>query len=132
MVGQTVEAVDTNILIRYITGDDQIQLGKATRLIESGEPKLVNPIVLVELSWVLNSVYKLPRDSIANTLQEIGYCGYLLYKRPKPVNAAIEYFADGHDLADALTMHLNIEDGASITYTFDKKAAQLSGYELLR
>ena len=132
MAGQTMEAIDTNVLVRYITGDDKTQLEKATRLIESDEPKLVNPIVLVELSWVLNSVYKLPRDAIAKTLKEIGRCGYLFYKRPTPVNAAIECYIDGYDLADALILHVNAEDGAAVTYTFDKKAGRLPGYELLR
>jgi len=132
MAGQIMEAIDTNVLVRYITGDDETQLKKTTRLIESDEPKLVNPIVLIELSWVLNSVYKLPRDAIAKTLKEIGRCGYLIYKRPKPVNAAIECFTDGYDLADALILHVNAEDGAAVTFTFDKKAARLPGYELLR
>ena len=126
-----MEAIDTNVLIRYITGDNDTQLEKATRLIESAEPKLINSIVLVELSWVLSSVYKLPRDAIAQTLRQIGSCGYFMYKRPKPVKAAIECFIEGFDLADALTLHINAEDGASVTYTFDKKAACLSGYELL-
>lgn len=132
MAGQTVEAIDTNILVRYITGDDKAQLEKATRLIETGDPKLINPIALVELSWVLASIYKLSRDTIANTLKEIGRCGYLIYKRPKPVNFAIECFIDGYDLADALILHTNIENGAAVTYTFDKKAARLTGYKLLR
>ena len=131
MAGQTVEAIDANVLVRYITGDDESQLEKATRLIESGDPKLVNPIVLVELSWVLNSVYKLPRDAVAKTLKDIGTCGYLIYKRPKPVSAAIDCFVDGYDLADALILHVNAEDGAEVTFTFDKQAARLPGYELL-
>ena len=67
-----MEAIDTNILVRYITGDDATQLTKATHLIESGELKLVNPVVLVELSWVLMTVYKLSRDLVASALQEIG------------------------------------------------------------
>jgi len=126
-----MEAIDTNVLIRYITGDDDTQLEQAARFIESGEPKLVNPIVLAELSWVLSSVYKLSRKVISDTLKEIGNCGYLIYKRPKPVKTAIECFIDGFDLADALILHINAEDGATVTYTFDKKAAQLPGYQLL-
>ncbi len=131
MAGWTVEAIDTNILIRYITGDDDTQLELAAGFIESGEPKLVNPIVLVELSWVLSSVYKLSRETIVETLREIGSCGYFMYKRPKPVKAAIECHVDGYDLADALILHMNTEDGATVTYTFDKKAGRLAGYKLL-
>ncbi len=127
-----MEAIDTNILVRYITGDNEAQLRKATKLIESGQPKLVNPIVLVELSWVLNSVYKLSRKAIAEALKDISNCGYLLFKRPRPINIAIKNFNDGFDLADAMILNLNAEDGATVTYTFDKKAARLSGYKLLR
>jgi len=131
MVGWTLEAIDTNILVRYITGDDEIQLELATGFIESGQPKLVNPIVLVEFSWVLSSVYKLSRETIVGTLREIGRCGYFMYKRPKPVSAAIECYFEGYDLADALILHTNTEDGATVTYTFDKKAGRLAGYKLL-
>lgn len=130
--GESLEAIDTDVLIRYITADNDLQFNRATRFIESGEPKLVNPIVLVELSWVLSSVYKLSRKTIAETLKDIGSCGYLLFKKPKPVNAAIEFFFDGFDLADAMILNLNAEDGAVVTHTFDKKAARLPGYKLLR
>ncbi len=131
MAGKTVQAIDTNVLIRYITGDDDAQLEKATKLIESGEPKLINPIVLAEVSWVLDSVYRLSRNAISETLKEIGNCGFFIYKRPQPVKAAIECFIEGFDLADALIWRINTEDGAAVTYTFDRKAARLPGYELL-
>ena len=130
--GQTVNAIDTNVLVRYVTGDDDSQFTQAVKLIESGEPKLVNPIVLVELSWVLRSVYGLDREAIAETLRMIGNCGYFSYKRPKPVKTAIECYVDGYDLADALILSINTDDGAATTYTFDKKAGKLHGYELLQ
>ena len=127
-----MNAIDTNVLVRYITGDDDSQFAQAVKLIESGEPKLVNPIVLAELSWVFRTVYGLDREAIAETLRMIGSCGYFSYKRPKPVNAAIECYVDGYDLADALILSINTDDGAATTYTFDKKAGKLHGYELLQ
>lgn len=127
-----MNAIDTNVLVRYITSDDDAQFTKAVEFIESGEPKLVNPIVLAELSWVLRSVYELDREAIAETLRMIGSCGYFLYKRPRPVKAAIECYADGYDLADALISSINTDDGATTTFTFDKKAGKLTGYELLQ
>lgn len=127
-----MNAIDTNVLVRYITSDDDAQFTKAVEFIESGEPKLVNPIVLAELSWVLRSVYELDREAIAETLRMIGSCGYFLYKRPRPVKAAIECYADGYDLADALISSINTNDGATTTFTFDKKAGKLTGYELLQ
>jgi len=126
-----VDAIDTNILVRYIVGDDSTQLEKAVSLIESGEPKLINPVVLVELSWVLRSVYSLSRQTIVDTLQMIGSCGYFFYKRPRPIKIAIEHYIDGYDFADALIVGINNDDGATTTFTYDKKAAGMEGYQLL-
>jgi len=118
-------------MVRYIVGDDEFQLKQAVSLIESGDPKLINPLVLVELSWVLRSVYSLSREVIAETMEMIGSCGYFMYKRPGPVKLAIQHFVDGLDLADALIVASNKDDGALMTYTFDKKATRMDGYRLL-
>ena len=85
---------------------------------------------MVELSWVLKSVYSLDQETILDLLRLIGSCGYFAYKKPEVIKLAIEDFSAGFDLADALIGRLNIEDGADITYTFDKKAGKLSGYQL--
>ena len=126
-----MDAIDTNILVRYIVGDDEFQHKQAVLLIESGEPKLINPIVLVEFSWVLRSVYAISREVIAETMEMLGSCGYFMYKRPGPVKLAIQHFVDGLDLADALIVGTNKDDGALMTYTFDRKAARMDGYRLL-
>jgi len=126
-----VDAIDTNILVRYIVADDEFQHKQAVSLIESGDPKLINPIVLVEFSWVLQSVYSLSREVIAETMKMIGSCGYFMYKRPGPVKLAIQHFVNGLDLTDALIVGTNKDDGALVTYTFDKKAARMDGYRLL-
>jgi predicted nucleic-acid-binding protein len=88
--------------------------------------------LLAGLSWVLRSVYGLERETIADTLRMISSCGDFLYKSPRPIKAAIECYVDGYDLADALILSINIDDGATTTYTFDKKAGKLHGYGLLQ
>ena len=105
-----MDAIDTNILVRYVVGDDEFQLKQAVSFIEAGDPKLINPIVLVELSWVLRSVYSLSREVIAETMKMIGSCGYFMYKRPGSIKIAIQHFVDGLDLVrlcvsqDSLTL----------------------------
>ncbi len=126
-----MEAIDTNVLVRYLTADDAVQYRKAIEVIESGSPKLVSPIVLAELSWVLKSVYSLDRESIAGLLRLIGSNGFFMYRKPEAVKLAIEEFAAGFDLADTLIGRLNMEDGADTTYTFDKKAGKLRSYQAI-
>jgi predicted nucleic-acid-binding protein len=61
--------VDTNILVRYLVGDDRSQYERARRLIhrqeEIGEPVLVSLWVLLEMEWVLRSRYGLAKPDIA-------------------------------------------------------------------
>ncbi len=126
-----MDAIDTNVLLRYLTADDANQHKKAVNVIESGDPKLVSPIVIAELSWVLKSVYELKPETIIELIRLIGNCGYFSYKKPEAVKLAIEDFASGFDLADALIGRLNSEDGANTTYTFDRKAGKLATYRLI-
>ena len=51
-------AVDTNVLVRYLTWDDEAQAEAAARVIESGEVVAISVIVLCELAWVLRRAYR--------------------------------------------------------------------------
>jgi predicted nucleic acid-binding protein len=55
--------VDTNVLVRYLAGDDRSKYERARRLIhreeDIGEPVLVSLLVLLEMEWVLRSRYGL-------------------------------------------------------------------------
>jgi predicted nucleic-acid-binding protein len=51
-------AIDTNLIVRYLTGDQPQQSQKAKALIDS-EPVFVCKTVLLEAEWVL-----LPRRSL--------------------------------------------------------------------
>ena len=49
-------AVDTNLIVRYLTGDHPAQSAKARAVIE-GEDVFISTTVLLETEWVLRSVY---------------------------------------------------------------------------
>lgn len=61
--------VDTHVLVRYLTRDDHPQYEKAPRLIDhevaTGEPVLMNLLVLMGTEWVLRSRYAMELDLIA-------------------------------------------------------------------
>ena len=46
-------AVDTNILLRYLLGDDEQQAEKASILINGDELALITDVVLAEVVWTL-------------------------------------------------------------------------------
>ena len=53
-------AIDTNVLLRYLLLDDEIQAKKAADLIESRQSVYISHVVLVESVWTLKGKkYKL-------------------------------------------------------------------------
>ncbi len=63
-------AVDTNVIVRLIVGDDDEQLARAARLLERNDI-FVSLAVLVETEWVLPSRYGMDRARITRSLTAI-------------------------------------------------------------
>ena len=67
--------IDTNILVRYLTNDNEEQSQKVLNLLEqySGTESSVyiNNIVLCEVVWVLEAAYKYPKQDITHALKLI-------------------------------------------------------------
>lgn len=51
-------AIDTNVLVRFLTEDDEAQAAAAARIMESASVVSVLTIVLTETTWVLRRAYK--------------------------------------------------------------------------
>lgn len=65
------DLVDTNVLVRYLTGDPPAHSEAAARVLE-GERRIgIPPLVLAETAYVLKSVYGVPREDIVSTLQDL-------------------------------------------------------------
>ncbi|MBI2848590.1 MAG: PIN domain-containing protein [Chloroflexi bacterium] len=67
--------LDTNILIRYLTKDDPAKAQEALTLltrVERGEEKVViSPMVVFEVVFTLQRRYRVPRELIRESLQDI-------------------------------------------------------------
>jgi predicted nucleic acid-binding protein len=60
--------LDTNVLVRYLTGDPPAMAQQAARIID-GDPDLqVTDVVLVETAHVLASAYRVPRSVVVDHL----------------------------------------------------------------
>jgi len=57
-----MRAVDTNVIVRYLTGDDPAQADKA-RAVIGREPIFVPRTVVLEVEWVLRGVYGMPTST---------------------------------------------------------------------
>ncbi|QBQ53274.1 type II toxin-antitoxin system VapC family toxin [Nitrosococcus wardiae] len=111
-------AVDTNVLVRYVTNDDEIQARQAMELLGSNEI-LVTKTVLLELGWVLEAVYELSLEAVLRAMRHILGLPNVRIESPGEVSLALELYRKGLDFADA--MHFASAGAVSAFYTFDAK-----------
>lgn len=94
-------AVDTNLLVRLATGDDAAEYRAVTESL-SACPWLVITTVLLEVEWVLRSVYGYSRDQFSEFVEWLGGNERITFADPQLVLAAVAHHRAGLDFADAL------------------------------
>ena len=94
-------AIDTNIVIRYLTGDHPTQSAQARRLIDGNEVFLTTT-VLLETAWVLRGTYAYPVAQLTKAIRAFGGLPTVTLEDPVRVEAALTLAAGGMDFADAL------------------------------
>lgn len=112
-----VIAVDTNILVRLLVGDDPAQ-GKQAYDLFSRKPEIfIAKTVILEAAWVLQSVYGFPRAEIAAALRRVAGLPNTVVENAKQLARALDLVGHGLDFAD--TLHLVSSPEAEPFYTFD-------------
>ncbi len=128
-------ALDTNVLVRYLVADDAKQ-AEAARVLLAGltaeQCGFVCREVTVELVWVLERAYRFSRDRIATVLEELVATEELELEAVDDVaRAAPSYRRGGADFSDLMIAAAARRAGAHPLYTFDRRAAELEGAELV-
>jgi len=128
--------LDTNVLLRYLAQDDPRQSRRATEIVErrltEQEPGFVSLVTILEVAWVLKSLFKRSRHEIANDIEMLLAADTLEVQNEQEVYLAIVSLRNGiGTFEDALIGSLGIWRGCSATLTFDKDAAKrLHGFQL--
>ena len=113
-----MKAVDTNLVVRYLTGDDPQQAARARAAIET-ENVFVSTTVLLESEWVLRSVYGLAREDAATALRTFSGLPSVSVESPSLLIEALDRAEAGMDFADAL--HLGAAVHCEAMLTFDRQ-----------
>lgn len=117
-------AVDTNVVVRYLTGDNPKQARVAERLVRESEIRLLSTVVL-ETEWVLRSLYGYSREHVHAGLSAFAGLASVTVDDPERIARALDWFGQGMDFADA--MHLaGCGDGEAFA-TFDRKLKTAAG-----
>ena len=113
-----MRAIDTNVLVRYLTGDEPEQAARARTAIEAGDV-FVSTTVLLESEWVLRSVYGFAGGKVAVALRAFAGLPGVSVENPALLSEALTLAEKGMDFADAL--HLGAAASCEILLTFDRR-----------
>lgn len=116
-----MRAIDTNVIVRFLTADDPKQAQTARRVIEAGGI-FVGTTVMLETEWVLRAGYAFTAAQIATGLRGLGGLAGVTIEEPGEIAQALDWMGEGMDFADAL--HLARAAHCDAFVTFDRKLAR--------
>jgi len=119
--------LDSNVLLRYICGDDLAWSKAATDFIDrectAERTGYINPVVLAEVIWVLRRRPDFSRERIARLVEEIlSSDSFTVASEAAVVRALALYKNSQAGFADCLIAELNVDAGAVPIYAIDKDA----------
>lgn len=133
-MGTRLVGIDTNVLLRYLTRDDEDQHAAAeevllTLTVES--PGFITQVTLAELYWTLSRGYKYSKQKCLGVIRGLVWSDTLEFDDSEGVVRALHLAEEGADFADALIQVTMEQFGATETVTFDRAASERLGWQLL-
>lgn len=113
--------VDTNVLVRHLTGDPADMAARATAFLAAATELLLADLILAETIFVLESFYKAPRSQVANAMRSLVAMDTIVTVDPAMLLRAIEvYELDRIDFAEAYLVAQAESTGVGVVASFDK------------
>jgi predicted nucleic-acid-binding protein len=110
-------AVDTNVLVRLLTGDDPKQAAAAKALFAAG-PVWIAKTVLLETNWVLRSLYRFDETAISDAFRKLLGLKNVHTEDESSVVRALALTNQGIEFADAV--HLTSRPPGAVFASFDR------------
>jgi predicted nucleic-acid-binding protein len=131
-----VIGIDTNVVVRFLVQDDEVQSPLATRFmsrLSRERPGFISAVVLAEIVWVLSRAYKASREDIAKAVEGLLRSAELIVENADASYRALGVYraSKSAEFADALIAQTAALAGAKETVTFDEDAAAALGMRLL-
>jgi predicted nucleic acid-binding protein len=113
--------VDANVLVRHLTGDPPEQAARARRLLSRAGQLLLPDLVLAEVVYVLESVYRVPRPRVAELARAIvAFPAIEVVDEPALLRALEVYELHRLDFAGAYLVAEAEISGVNAVASFDK------------
>lgn len=111
-------AIDTNLLVRYLTNDHPTQSLQARILVDE-RPVFISVTVLLESDWVLRSTYGYQGPEVARALRVFAGLPTVTVEDGPIIANALDLAEQGMDFADALHVGRSLHCEGFVT--FDRK-----------
>jgi predicted nucleic acid-binding protein len=122
--------VDTNVLVRHLTGDPADLAARATAYLGSERELLLTDLVAAETVYVLESFYDAPRDEVAQALRSLVAFDSIVCVDPALLLRAIEvYETDRIDFAEAYLVACAESTGVGKVASFDRSIDRVDTIE---
>ena len=116
---------DTNVVVRYLTGEPREQATEAARLVESMEILEITDVVINETAYVLRTQYRFSRENIVDSLirlvQRDNISVYAMDKDLVLQGLRMCRPSGRVSIADAMIWAAARSSGARVIYTFDQR-----------
>ena len=113
--------VDTNILVRHLTGDPPEQAARATKFLAESDDLLLADLVVAEVVYVLESFYEVPRQRVAELVRAIvSFPAMVVLDAALLLRALEVYEVDRLDFADAYLVAQAERSGVGVVASFDR------------
>jgi predicted nucleic-acid-binding protein len=132
-----MKALDTNVLVRFLVRDNDQQAMAVYKKFKQAEVEkevLFIPILVVlEMIWVLESVYLITRKEILDSMDELLLMPVLEFEVQSLIRSFLSSARDTKmELSDLLIVQSAKCSGCESVLTFDKKASNYKLFELLK
>jgi predicted nucleic acid-binding protein len=122
--------VDTNVLVRHLTGDPPDLAARATAYLAAERELLLTDLVAAETVYVLESFYETPRDRVAQSLRSLVAFDAITCVDPALLLRAIEvYETDRLDFAEAYLVACAESTSVGKVASFDRSIDRVATIE---
>ena len=122
--------VDTNILVRHLTGDPPPMAATATAFLRDESELCLADLIVAETVYVLESFYETPRDQVAGIIRSLlALASIVVVDRDVLLRVVEVYEVERLDFAEAYLVACAESTGVGRVASFDRAIDRVSTVE---
>ncbi len=122
--------IDTNVLVRHLTGDPPEMGDRATRYLRDSREIMLTDLVAAEVVYVLESFYDVPRGQVAEAVRSLLAMASVVCVDTALLLRAVEvYETDRLDFAEAYLVACAESTGVHKVVSFDRSIDRVGTVE---